>query len=232
MSTVIPMHGAGEFTLTETRVNIYSALGSLRVKSAPDYAVESFGALEVSGEGLDASHEAWDVRGDVLIPAVSALDAGELPDSKSLGSLVEGRFEHDPALGAAEVSGELDKPALGLLEVGAPGGFTGTTEYGSLASLGASTSRHDPALGSSEVAGQSAHTAPIGLLVRTDRNSPAQGTLETGQAERSKPALSSLETALFVDDVSTGALEVQDGDSVDFVVDIQDEILSTGHGDC
>jgi hypothetical protein len=232
MPTTIPIAGAGEFTLTETRVNIYSSLGMLRVRSIPDYAFESFGAAEVSGERLDPSHEAWETKGIVTIPATAALDAGELPDSLSLGSLEEGFFAHDPALGSEEVSGELDKPAFGLLGIGAPGGFSGTTEYGSLGTAGITTDRKDPALAAADVAGQGASAAPIGLLVRTDRNTPAHGTLEAGEFGRSKPALSSLETAQFIEETISGALEVQDGDSVDFVVDIQDEILASGHGDC
>ncbi len=232
MPTTIPIAGAGEFTLTETRVNIYSALGSIRVRSIPDYALESFGAIEVSGEGAYPSHEAWETTGETFRPSSAALDAGELPDSLGYGSLETGAFSHDPAFGAEDVYGEGDAAAFGLLGIGAPGGFSGTTEYGSLGTADITTDRKDPALAAADVAGQEANPAPIGLLVRTDRNTPAHGTLEAAEFGRSKPALSSLEAAQFIEETVSGALEVQDGDSVDFVVDIQDEILASGHGDC
>lgn len=232
MPTTIPIAGAGEFTLTETRENIYASLGSLRVKSIPDYAFEVFGSAEISGEGFDPSFESFEVKGIVAIPVVSAMDAGELPDSLSYGSLDEGLIVDDPALGSEEITGELEKPAFGLLSVGAPGGFTGTTEYGSLGSLLASTDRKNPALAAADIAGQKASPASLGLSVRTDRNTPAYASFEAAEFGRSKPALSSLETAQFIDDEALAAAEIQDGDSVEFIIDIQDEILASGHGDC
>lgn len=232
MPLVIPAINAGEFTLTETRENIYSSLGSLRVKSSPEYEQLSAASLGLNGERLDSCFEAKQFRGEVYRAVIAALDSGELPDNSSYGALDGGFVSHDRADSAADIAGEGFALAYGLLGVGVPNSISGAIQYLALASLIATTDRKDPALGSSILREETPYPARIGLAVRMERNDEATAALEAGKPERAMPALSSIEPVVFIEAEGKASVEVQDGEGVDFVVDILDDILASGHGDC
>lgn len=234
MPTVIPVIDAGSVEFTETFDRVYASLASMLVIASPEFPIPSAAVLELSGERRDWSYSGHDVKGILTPPAFAAGDIGGVPDNQSYGTLDEGTVSDDPTSGVLELSGEGIGGSGSSLEVGASPALSGMYEYGSLASLGSKFEAQAGALGSADIAGETIDPSRSGIGVKGDRETPSSAVLEIASDKAGYPAPSSLDAVIQTDAgaAALGSADVQSGESVEFLVDIQDEILSTGHGDC
>lgn len=232
---VAPLHDAGIVEFTESFVRLYPSLSSMIViGSSPDIAVPSVSAIELSGERTDEALSGHDVRGELVSPMFGSIDSGVIPDNVAAASLDEGEPSYDPSFNAFELEGEGIDEALSILDIEASNSITGAIQYLALASIAAKFESQAGAIGSADTRGQEVDPSRSVIGVRGDRNNESRATLETASEGTGYPALSSIETGTPTEatQASRASVDVQSGESVEFMVDIQDVILSSGHGDC
>lgn len=234
MPTVLPIHDAGVVDFTESVERIYASLSSMVVLGSLEFPIPSAASCELSGERADSVLAGHESRGFLAPPAFASLDAGGVPDNSSYGVLDEGIVSDDPASGALDLSGEGLDTARSSLEVGASPALSGMYEYGSLASLGSKFEAQAGAIGTADVAGETVDPSRSGIGVKGDRETPSSAALEIANDSSGLPALASLDSVVPTESgaAALGSADVQTGESVEFLVDIQDSILNSGHGDC
>lgn len=233
MPTIIPVYSAADFEFLEARETIYSSLASVRVKASEESYPVAMSSLELTGETFAPSLEAMRIKGDVLTEAYGSVDNGEVPDSAGLAGFATGLFYHDPAPSIIELSGEGLALALSNLAVGNYPSLIGSVIYQSMASLALRTGQLYPGLGSFSARALLLRSATAGLAAKGLADSAAQATLETAQEESGapNPALSALDCGDVADAIALASLDAQEGEGVEFIVDIQDDILDSGGGD-
>jgi hypothetical protein len=234
MSTVVsPIHDAGSVSFTESVTRYYSSIASI-VAIAADPSGGSAASLGIEGERADYSLAAYDIEGEGVDPGYGSIDTGAVPDNQSYATLDEGDANFDPASGSLGIEGEGVASSPSVLEVGMSPSITGMYMYQALGSLGSKAEALSEALGSADLSGERVSESRSVLAVKGDRETPGLGTLEVAEAEAGIPALASLETGTPSEatEASRASADIRTGESVDFLVDIQDEILSSGHGDC
>lgn len=230
MPTIAPIHDAGEVGELFSYNFIWSSLGGLRVLAAPDEDACSFAGLDIQGETVDPVLAGEDVQGETLNPARSSLDTGAVMLDTGYGSIDAGLYSPaDPALGSLGVAGESFFAAFASSIVRNNPSLTGQFLYLALASLQTASGFYDAAEGASSIRGRIARPSRSSVAVKELGDAASGGTLETG-SQAGYPALSSLDTGTESGAVSPASVDAQDGEGIDFIVDIQDEILATGGG--
>lgn len=229
MPTIIPLHGAGDGLDEPVEVEvIYSAFGGLRVVATSDNLPAAFGAIELTGERLDTSKASADVKGHVLRSARGSVDNGAVPEATGYGAADVGNLAPiDPGFGSMETEGESIRPAISTVQVMPGAGVIGRA----FASLAAKYQSIQSSLGSYRSRSRPTFSASVAVIIRGLWTEPSRSTLETGQ-ETGLPVLSSVDIGIDQDTEALGSVEALTGEGVDFIIDIQDEILASGHGDC
>lgn len=227
MPTILPFEDAGSVVFTEEITSYWPALGSLLVKGSEDVQPVALGALGLSGEGLDAALGSSEVTGVLLGIGGGAIDEGTRPYGEGFGSLDAGDAPKAESYGSLELAGIDMEPGLGSL---------GVRPEGEKAPALGTLRVNDAIIPGVSLASYAARSRPtavsrLGLAVRGEKNDIAGGTLETG-GESALPAHASLVVGNEMSGEALGSADVQTGESVEFIIDITDEILASGHGDC
>lgn len=189
----------------------------------------SFASLEDTGETLSPSLSDIETTGIGLTPVYGELEAGERTYPPSMSSMDTGLYSPlDASYGSAEISGSLLWVALAMLEPGVAGSTLFV--FAALASLAAKYEIKSPSPSSMAVRNRGVRESRVAVAVRGERRDSVRASWQIG-VNSALPALASLDDGNKLTDSAYGALDSQDGEGIDFIVDIQDEILATGEGE-
>lgn len=234
MPTIIPLHDAGAFELVDIP-RTWSSRGSLVTRRAADTVDPALGSLQTAGVSYAPALALLATFGEVFTPVLGSLDTGGTSqpiNEASYGALATGYNSPDAALGSAELSGEQLNNAPGILEVTASPSVSGMIDYKALISLAIASEVIRPSRASHDDTGIHIASSRIALAANGEIELPSRATAETA-IDAVYPASASVDTGDPVDSPpATAALDAYEGEGVDFIIDIQDSILSSGHGDC
>lgn len=232
MSTVVPILGAGEVTYTEEITRLWVSRCSVMILAAPDVIPPSRSCLEITGEGFSPAFGFDEITGEFTSPARSSVDDGNIPDNIGFGAGDIGSYSpFNYSLGSAETTGEGFNPVLGFIIIGASPSIIGSLIYLSMAGLEIVSESASQSRASYQSRAELVGRSIAAEAVRLSIEEPSRSTLEDG-TKSALPVRSSLDDGLFLNNSSRLSADVEDGESVEFIIDIQDEILHSGHGDC
>lgn len=226
MATTVPILRAGEQATTFIYERVWGSQCTICVLAAEDTVPPALGAFELSGESLDPAFDTFGIEGETFRAVRGSVDVGSIPEDIAYGSGDFGLWSpQDPSPGSIELAAEGLHPALAVLVSRSLG------SYAALSYLLAAYGAYYTSGGSVRVRDRYAYRSRATVVIAGDINEASRSTLETGQ-QTGYPAYVSLETGGMSETAAYGALDSQDGEGVDFLVDIQDEILESGGGLC
>lgn len=230
MATVIPIDKAG--TIQNYRFDrVWTIPGSLIALAAPEIVPPSAASLETNGEPLRPALGSSDIKGIPSPPSIASIDAGETSTDTDSGAMDTGLYSpFDPAPGSMDVSGIDTAIALATLAVGNYPSLSGFLIYLSLAALDVVLNKKAPAPGSYDTVHLQTAAVDSGLAVRGQADANSRADFEIG-SKTALPSQASLDHGELVDAESLASVDSVDGEGVDFLIDIQDSILASGHVD-
>lgn len=230
MSIVFPIESSGIIPF-EPQEKIYPAFAGMQLQTAESGDIPALSTITLNGENLASSYESERLRGEILRPARAGLDEGILPAIGAVATIITGIIPAESANAASDIYGESFVSALAAAIIQQELSIYAFIKYVSFAALVARSPQFEDSLATIQVNEQRIATAKANATIREDSKALSSSLLETGQ-EGKYSANAAEELGALMESSSLGAEDLTAGERVELLIEVIDEILSSGRGDC